>query len=132
MRKLCIIITVLLVVVVYGNSISYAYEPEFIDSENLTLEILGNREGHLLVERVIGIVLNEYRDGKVLNAFDPEFDYISYRDLDGNEPEPGDIVITYLVYNPESNYDDDIIQRSDWVIGNIYLYDSREIHYLEY
>ena len=130
MRKITIIMAVAVFVILWGN-ITHAQEikpePEFIGSEELHPGILENRNGRMIIERMIGIVVSPYGDGKVLNPYDPEFNYIYY---DIGEYEVGDIVITYLVYNPENNYDDDIIQRSDWVVGNIFEYDIREIPYI--
>ena len=73
-------------------------------------------KGRVFVERIIGKVKDNNGNGKVLNLpkdADKTFDYISYKGIDANK---GDIVVTYLLYNPETNGDDDIIARWDYVI----------------
>ena len=75
-----------------------------------------NHKGTVFVERLIGKVKDENKNGKVLNLpkdADKTFDYISYKGIDANK---GDIIVTYLLYNPETNGDDDIIARWDYVI----------------
>ena len=75
-----------------------------------------NHKGTVFVERIIGKVKDNNGNGKVLNLpkdADKTFDYISYKGIDANK---GDIIVTYLLYNPETNGDDDIIARWDYVI----------------
>ena len=75
-----------------------------------------NHKNRVFVERIIGKVKDNNGNGKVLNLpkdTDKTFDYISYANVKANK---GDIVVTYLLYNPESNGDDDIIARWDYVI----------------
>jgi len=75
-----------------------------------------NHKGTVFVERLIGKVKDNNGNGKVLNLpkdADKTFDYISYANVKANK---GDIVVTYLLYNPETNGDDDIIARWDYVI----------------
>ena len=87
---------------------------EVIDSHELTIEELGNRNGKLIIERVIGVVEDaETGAGSVLNG-DKNFYYISYDKVDGIHN--GDIICTYMIYEPYSNYEDDIIYRFDSII----------------
>jgi hypothetical protein len=85
----------------------------------LTSEILETRteQDVLIVERCIGEVVNNKGDGKILNA-NENFDYICY---EGHLPEEsekvGTKVVTYLVYNPDTNYIDDITERYDYVVS---------------
>ena len=75
-----------------------------------------NHKGTVFVERVIGKVKDNNGNGKVLNLpkdDNGKYDYISYSNVKANK---GDIVVTYLLYNPETNGDDDIIARWDYVI----------------
>ena len=88
------------------------------DSRNVTGEMLTSRteSDKIIVERVIAIITNKEREGdaKVLNT-NGNYTYISYygTDLDYTT---GTIMITYLMYNPETDYEDDIIERYDYVL----------------
>lgn len=84
-----------------------------MDSSKITAEILENRNGALIVERVIGKVLNGNQDGKALNAVEEGFDYISYR---GTHFNPGDVVETFLIHDPAGNDVDEITERFDFRI----------------
>ena len=74
-----------------------------------------NHKGTVFVERIIGKVKDNNGNGKVLNLApdNKEYDYISYANVKANK---GDIVVTYLLYNPETNGEDDIIARWDYII----------------
>lgn len=86
------------------------------DSSEITPDILENREGKTIVERCYGIVLDmETSDGRIINAADGAGNYISYRSVYQTHDE-NSIMLTYLVYNPENNYCDDIIIRYDFVL----------------
>ena len=88
------------------------------DSRNVTGGMLANRtkSEKIIIERVIAIITNRNREGdaKVLNT-NGDYNYISYygTDLDYTT---GTIMITYLMYNPETDYEDDIIERYDYVL----------------
>ena len=86
------------------------------DSSELTAEMLEGRNGALIVERCIGTVTNaEKGDGMVFNSPDPQFSYIAYRRV--SQPlENGMVVLSYMVYNPNNNYVDDIYERYDFVL----------------
>ena len=67
-----------------------------------------------LVEVTTGTVQNENRDGR---ADLPEpYNYISYRRVPF-ETEPGDRIVTYLVYEIHSDGEDDIIARYDYPLN---------------
>ena len=88
---------------------------KIIDCNDLTEEMLTTRKENsiMYIERIIGIVTDNKKNGKVLN---PPVDggyYISYASVD--DAEIGDTIITYCVYNPYTNYDDDIIERWDFI-----------------
>ena len=86
------------------------------DSSEITPDLLENREGKTIVERCYGIVLDmETGDGRIINAADGAGNYISYRSVYQTHDE-NSIMLTYLVYNPENNYCDDIIIRYDFVL----------------
>lgn len=82
-------------------------------ADELTGEILENRNGNIIIEKTIGIVLNSEGDGKILNVND-DHDYISYKGVENIKE--GDIILTYFIYNPDTNYIDDILIRFDYVI----------------
>ena len=86
-----------------------------IDCNDLTEEMLTTRTEHnvMYIERIIGKVTDNEKHGTVLN---PPVDggyYISYASVE--DAEIGDVIITYCVYNPFSNYDDDVIERWDFI-----------------
>lgn len=88
------------------------------DPDELTTEILTNRmDGdEVIIERVIGKVTNKTTgDGKIINTDEEIYNYISYRNVDFKIAD-GTIILTYLIYNPESNGEDDIIDRFDFVL----------------
>lgn len=100
----------------YENVIVY-------DTDDLTVEILENRinQEKLIVERVIGMVTNKDRDGDgiILNTSYDEYDYISYRNVDF-EIREGTIILTYFIYNPETEYPDDVTERYDFILDRTY------------
>lgn len=86
-----------------------------IDCNDLTEEMLTTRKEKniMYIERIIGKVTDNAKNGKVFN---PPVDggyYISYASVE--DAEIGDTIITYCVYNPFSNYDDDVIERWDFI-----------------
>lgn len=84
---------------------------EVIDSDKLSNEDIENRNGKLIIERVIGVMDDaETGAGHVLN--NGNF-YISYKRVDGISN--GNVICSYFVYNPDTNYIDDIIMRFDYV-----------------
>ena len=88
-------------------------EVEVWESAGLTGDVLEARNGKTIVERCYGVVENaKTGDGKLLNPYDPDYDYISYKGV-SFEIENGLEVFTYLVYNPDNNYVDDILFRID-------------------
>lgn len=87
---------------------------EIVDSADLSLEDLENRKGKIIIEKCIGVVENSDGDGRVLNCADPDYYYISYRSVE--DFQEGDTILTYFVYNPDTNYADDILERFDYVI----------------
>lgn len=94
---------------------------EMYDSSELSADVLENRKGTTIIERCIGVVTdassgNEH--GIVLNAHDPEKNHIGYGALAGiDEIADGTVVLSYMIYNPDNNYIDDITERYDFVIS---------------
>lgn len=87
------------------------------DSSELTAEIIETRKGTTIIERCIGFVTNgQTGDGEILNAANADYNYISYRSVDQKYCD-GTVFLTYLIYNPDNNYIDDITERYDFVIS---------------
>lgn len=96
---------------------SMPYEYKLYDASELSAEILENRNGMVIVERCIGFVTNKTTgDGKVLNAYNKDYDYISCRSVTDQKYYDGTVFISYMIYNPENNYIDDITERYDFVL----------------
>ena len=88
---------------------------EVVNASELTLKELENRNGKLIIERVVGVVKDaETGAGYELDNINY---YISYANTKGIKN--GDIVCSYFIYNPDTNYADDIIMRFDYVIDTI-------------
>ena len=86
------------------------------DTDDLSFETLRTRTGTIICERCIGIVTDRSTsDGQILNTKDEEYNYISYKGFDQPYTD-GTVILTYLVYNPETDFDDDIIDRYDYVL----------------
>lgn len=81
------------------------------DTANLNAEILENRNGTLIIERCIGKCADIDGNGYVLEFPD---EYISYKNVEN--VKPGDTILTYFIYNPNTNYADDIMYRYDYVL----------------
>ena len=91
------------------------------NTQDITAESLEQRTSDVtIVERAIGIVTNKERigDGIILNT-DSYYNYISYSNTD-LEYSKGTVMITYFVYNPYTNYVDDIVERYDYVLDRRY------------
>lgn len=91
---------------------AYTLYPE----EEVTAELLTNRteRNDYIVAVCTGTVLNETKDGQT-DAPEP-YNYISYRRLPF-ETNPGDRIITYLVFEIHSDGEDDIIARYDYPLN---------------
>ena len=84
---------------------------KLVYEKKLTLKMLIHRKNKVLyIEKVKGKVINNSLDGRTSCGR-----YICYQRLDG-KVKKGDIVITYYVYNPYTNYDDDRDERYDVII----------------
>lgn len=88
-----------------------------IDCDKLTEKMLTHRSSkkrHIMyIERIVGHVTDNKKNGKVLNPPKNGGYYISYRSV--KNARKGDLVITYCVYNPYTNWDDDVIERWDFI-----------------
>ena len=82
-------------------------------TENMLLHRSSKKRHIMYIERVFGIVKDNKKNGKIINRSKDCGSYISYRGVKG--AKKGDQIITYFVYNPYTNYTDDIIERWDFV-----------------
>lgn len=98
----------------YDNIIKDIDTVKIYNTNELTTEILTNRNGKIIIEKVIGKVENDNLDGKIINCIDEQHDYITYKRVDG--VKKNDIVLTYFIYNPLTNVKDDILTRIDYII----------------
>ena len=81
-------------------------------TEELSYDILANRGDDIIVEKTIGIVMDNRKNGKILGA--KEYNYISYRKVKG--ARKGDTILTICIYAPNSKGEDDIVERFDYII----------------
>lgn len=77
------------------------------DHEKL-LDALENRDGKIIIEVSSGTVLDNEGNGQDICGY-----YIKY---DSSRFSAGDQVQSVFVYNPETNYIDDIVSRTDTLI----------------
>ena len=102
------------------DMVSMGYlEFEIYQPDEITPKMLHDRAEHhrVIVERLIGIVTSKDGDGKILNTSDTEHDYISYKDISLNY-NVGTVMLTYLLYNPDTSYEDDILERYDYILDD--------------
>lgn len=97
----------------YQNLANEINAVEIYDSSELTEEILWNRNGKIIVEKCIGIVLDDEGNGRQLNPAVEGQDYIRYHGIPA-----GSVVLSVFVYNPETNWIDDILIRQDFVLDS--------------
>ena len=82
-------------------------------SENLSAKILRDRKDSIVIEKTIGVVVNNKKDGKVLNARNSRYDYISYKYVKGCKK--GDTILSVFIYSPGNDVDE-IETRFDFII----------------
>ncbi len=108
----------------YDGMIQNISTMEIYDTAELTPEIMSNRNGKIIVEKIIGKVTNYKLDGEILNcnAEDGGYtnkdggNYISYERVEG--AKEGDKIVTYYIYNPFTNEQDDVWTRLDFIIDD--------------
>ena len=98
---------------------------QLVDSSELTTELLENREGITIIERCIGMAINaEAGDGVILNspsncgwyiACPTDGCYTPYK-VGDYQMRDGTVFLSYMVYNPDNNYIDDIMERYDFIL----------------
>lgn len=100
----------------YDDMIQNTNVVEIYDTSEMTEDILTNRNGKIIVEKIIGEVTNYKLDGKILNCNDNNEGYINYERVDG--AKKGDKIVTYYIYNPFTKAQDDVLTRLDFIIDN--------------
>lgn len=88
------------------------YYTDEIDYDQLTTR---KERGEIMVERMVGVVLDNEGNGEILTTEDDYYNYISYSMVDF--ANPGDYVVTYCLYNPATDYEDDVF-RYDYPISS--------------
>ena len=108
----------------YDNMIQNVNAIEIYDTSELTAQVMSERNGKIIVEKVIGKVTSDKLDGEILNCNVDDGgygnkdggNYISYERVDG--AKKGDKIVTYFVYNPFNNEQDDVMTRLDFIIDD--------------
>ena len=100
----------------YDNMVANANIIEIYDTSELTHDIMKNRDGKIIVEKIIGEVTNNKLDGKILNCHVNNGDFISYKRVEN--AKKGDKIVTYFIYNPFNNVEDDVMTRLDFIIDD--------------
>lgn len=83
-------------------------------NEDITCEILQNRGDDIIVEKIIGTVVDRKGNGRIMNPVDPKHDYISYKSV--KCARKGNVILTICIYTPGNNYEDDVCERFDYII----------------
>jgi len=108
----------------YDNMIKDVNAIEIYDTSELTPQVMANRKGKIVVEKIIGKVTSHKLDGEILNCNTDDGgytnkdggNYISYERVDG--AKEGDKILTYYIYNPFTNEQDDVLTRLDFIIDD--------------
>lgn len=108
----------------YDSMIQDVNAIEIYDTSELTPQVMSNRNGKIIVEKIIGQVTNSKLDGEILNCDTDNGgytnkdggNYISYERVDG--AKEGDKILTYYIYNPFTNEQDDVLTRMDFIIDD--------------
>lgn len=108
----------------FDNMIKDVDTIEIYDTSELTPQIMANRKGKIIVEKIIGKVTNYKLDGEILNCSTNDGgytnkdggNYINYERVDG--AKEGDKILTYFIYSPFSNEQDDVLTRLDFIIDD--------------
>lgn len=108
----------------FDNMIKDVNTIEIYDTSELTPQVMANRKGKIIVEKIIGKVTSHKLDGKILNCNvnDGGYtnkdggNYINYERVDG--ARKGDKILTYYIYSPFSNEQDDVLTRLDFIIDD--------------
>lgn len=108
----------------YDNIIKDIDTVQIYDTDDLTPKIMANRNGKIIIEKIVGKVTNDKLDGEILNC-DVNIggyinkdggNYINYERVEG--AKKGDKILTYYIYNPFTNEQDDVLTRLDFIIDD--------------
>lgn len=126
-KKVTIILMILVVLITVGTTAasSVGFYKKMIKrekigkireywNEDITCEILQNRGDDIIVEKIIGTVIDKKKNGRVMNTADPKYNYISYKGVKG--ARKGDVILTICIYTPGNSYEDDVCERFDYII----------------
>lgn len=83
-------------------------------TDDLTYDDLVGRNGKIIIEKCLWECVNEDGDGRILT--DSEFNYINVSRVDG--VKPGNIGMSVFLYNPDTEYEDDILYRWDYILDD--------------
>ena len=83
------------------------------DSATFWNKLSARKGKYIYVTYVTGVMTNLKGDGR-LDGFRKKFGYISYRGL--KNVHKGDRILSVFVYNPDTGYTDDIVERCDFVV----------------
>lgn len=108
----------------YDEMIENVSTMKIYDTTDLTPEIMANRNGKIIVEKIVGKVTTDKLDGEILNCNAENGgytnkdggNYINYERVDG--AKKGDKILTYYIYNPFTNEQDDVLTRLDFIIDD--------------
>lgn len=78
-------------------------------------DIITKRKPFLVVETCIGTVTDRHEDGRAY-GYDHNGNFIGYGNV--NNVQLADKVLSFMVWNPFNNYEDDIIARFDFIVGS--------------
>lgn len=89
---------------------------KIVQCGKLTEKMLTHRKGKniIYIEVITGQVINNKLDGEIINKGTFFHSYISYKDVEG--ARKGSRIITYCIYNPYTNYEDDVALRLDFIM----------------
>lgn len=96
---------------------------EFVFFENCQLSEIGidDRGGAYFIELCIAQVEDiETGEGRILNYWSSENNYIYVGDMPEMNLQDGDIVAKYYIYNPDTDIEDDIINEYSVFITDTY------------
>lgn len=82
--------------------------------DEITTDILVNRGTDIIVEKIIGICLDKEGNGQIVNCADPKYNYISYKSVEGRYV--GAVILTLCIFQPCNEYEDDVVQRFDYIL----------------
>lgn len=82
-------------------------------TDELDGETIWNRGDSILVEKLIGVCIDDEGNGEIINPYNPDFNYISYDSVEG--VSKGNVVLTVYIYAPNGG-EDDIVDRFDFII----------------